>query len=293
MATSNLNSLILATARKLKDARTNPSSVGDTGRVYSSAVLTDYANRAVRDFLRDALKSLGPKLFAETFPEYIKTSSTLTLAAGSVAKPTDALFVIGLMKSDLTLNFEPVKAEELASVLTGAAGLLNASATQPLFYDEAGNIKTLGVTTGDVIARYIRVHPDLTVITTAVGNGTIYTTAANITWTAATKLLTIDDDPFFSGDQTNRLIMFRTATIVYVGRIQSQTVDLSANTLVTIDGDGLPAGNISAPNIIEMVVSGLWPDGSDLKLNAIWYGEIVERMTAMAEADAVRILQQK
>jgi hypothetical protein len=258
--------------------------------------LTDCANRAVRDFLRDALKSLGPKVFAETFPEYIKTSSTLTLTAGSVAKPTDALFILGLMKSDLSLNFEPVKAEELASVLTGGAGLLNASATQPLFYDEAGFIKTLGVTTGDVIARYIRTHADLTVITTAAGDSMIYTTAANITWTAATRLLTIttDSDLSLTGDE-GKPVMFRTASAVYLSRLASTSLLTTPNrTLLVLDADGyISQDDIGAPSVIEVVMCGAWPDGSDLKLNAMWYGEIIERMTAMAEADAVRILQQK
>lgn len=294
MATTALNSLIIAASRKLHDARTDASSVGDTGRVYSSAMLTDYANRSVRDFLRDSLKMLGPKVFAETFPEYVKTSAALTLSSGSVAKPTDALFILGLMKSDLSLNFEPVKAEELASVLTGGAGLLNASATQPLFYDEGLYIKTLGVTTGDVYARYIRTHPDLTPITGVSGNGKFYTTTANMTYAAAIKELSFSValSGLFTSADAGKPIMFRTAAVCYSGHIVNVTiVGADTGTVLYLAGDGLPAVDLTT--IADLIVTDVGPIDSDLKLNQLWLGDIIDRMVAMGEGDAVRIIQQK
>jgi len=291
MATTKKNSLILAAARKIKDERTSAGTSSDTGAKYSSALWSEYADRAVRDFLTDQLVTLGKEEFARKFPEYIKTSTTLTLSSGSVAKPSDCWFVIDLSKSDLSLKFEPLEPDEVGSVLVGEAGLDNATASRPKFYEEGANIKTLGLTSGDVIARYIRTQPDITVLTATAGNGTIYATAANLTWTAATQLLTIDAVSILDSDDLNRLIMFRTATVVYVGRI-SAVSEAGGDTLVTIAGDGLPAGNISPSNIIEFVVSDLWPEDTDLKLNDNWFGQIIDRMVAMAEADAVRLMQQ-
>jgi hypothetical protein len=292
MATVVLDSLILAAARKLKDQRTSAGPGDDTGHVYNSALLTEYANRAVRDFLKDAYKTLGRDGFPELFPEYIKQSGTLTLSSGAVAKPADAFFIVDLVVSDLSLKFDPLPQSKVPQVQVGDAGLDNASATHPKFWEEAGYIKTLGVTTGNVIARYIKKHSDLVVVTDAVGNGIIYTTAANLTWTAATKLLTIASTTGLldSGD-LNKLILFRTSTVVYVGRI-SAVSEAGGSTLVTLTGDGLPAGNISPSNIVEFVISDLWPDDSDLVLNQNWHGEILDRMVGMGEQDAERLLKQ-
>ena len=291
MATTKKNSIILVAARRLKDARTSAGSSSDTGAVYTSAILSDYCDRAVREFLKEKLLTLGKEEFARQFPEYIKTSTTLTLAAGSVAKPSDCWFVLDLHKTDLSVKFEPLEPDEVGSVLTSDAGLDNASATHPKFYEEGSNIKTLGVTTGDVYARYIRTQPDITILTAAAGNGTIYTTSANLIWTAATNLLTIAAISILDSDDINRLIMFRTATIVYVGRITAVSETGGTTTLVTITGDGLPAGNLTAPNIVEFVVSDLWPEDTDLDLNDNHFGEIIDQMVQFAEEDAIRIVR--
>jgi hypothetical protein len=291
MATTNLNTLIRAAARKLKDERTSPASSDDTGHVYSSALLTEYANRAVRDFLRDSFKALGKDRFAELFPEYIKQSGVLTLASGLAAKPSDAFLVIDLFVSDLSLKFDPLGESKVAQVQVSDAGLDNASATHPKFWDEDGSIKTLGVTSGSVIARYISIHPDLSVITTATSAGTVYTTAANLSYTAATKLLIIDGELhiFDTNIPTNQVIQLWTSTTVYTGRVSSYHITIGGDAEVYLDGENLPASDIVPSNLLGIAISGSGPNPNDIKLKEYWHGEILERMVQMGEADAVRI----
>lgn len=302
VATSNFNSIILASARKLKDERTYPTSAGDTGKVFTAAVLAEYTNRAVRDFLTAQFIKLTEALgqaaakeeFARRFPEYIATSGSLTLSSGSVAKPTDCWFVLDLSKSDLSLKFEPLEPDEIGSVLVSDAGLDNASATHPKFYEQGTTIKTLGVTSGDVIARYIRFQTDITSVTGTAGNGHIFTDAAYVTWTAATRLLSFNiagSPSGYTASDIGKVVSFRTATVAYVGIIEA--VNSSADPItVTLRGDGIPSGNIAAPDIIDIICADVGPVDSDLKLNANWYGEIIERVVAMGEADQARLIQQ-
>jgi hypothetical protein len=292
--TTYLNNLILATARKLKDERTSAASSDDTGHVYSSALLTEYANRAVRNYLAAELNSLGIKAFARKYPEYVKQSSALSLSSGSVAKPADALFVFDLVLSDLSLRFDPISQENVAQALAGEAGLGAPSATHPGFYEESGNIKTLGVTSGTVLARYISVHPDLAVITTATSVGIIYTTAANLTWTAATKLLTVDGELhlFDTIDPTNQIIQFWKSGVVYTGRVSSYHITIGGDAEVYVQGEALPASDITPSSLLGLAISGHGPEADDLKLNEHWHGEILERMVQMGQADAERLTQQ-
>jgi len=219
----------------------------------------------------------------------VKVSGALTLSSGVVAKPADAWFILDVYTEAGTYRFDELNARKRGQVIVADGGLDNASATHPKFFDEAGNINTLGITSGNIKARYVRLQPDLTVSVVAAGNGTIYATAANLTWAAATKLLTVTGaNTLFSISPVNKIIMFRTSSVVYIGRIASY--DQSASDCVlTLTSDGLPAGNINPSSIIELVVSDLWPDDADLVLDVMWHGDVIEKMTAMGEQDAVRI----
>lgn len=282
MATTRFNANILEAARRLKDQRTSAGTSEDSSKRYKSAVLSAYQNRAVRDIIRETYEALG-EAFGDVIPEQVKTSGTLSLTAGVVAKPSDAWYALDLVKSDRTVKFWKLPHRQVEDVLTGSDGLIVPSATRPVFWEEGQNVKTNGLTSGNVIMKYVRAHQDISVITSATGNGTIYTTANDLTWTAATKTLTVAlQAGLLTSADVNKLLMFRTSGIVYVGRIESVSGDLD----VVLFGDGLPAGNIAVPNIIEFVVSDLQPDGNDLTLNAEFDGEIVDRMIEFGLKDA-------
>lgn len=286
MATTKFNANIIEAARRLKSARTSAGPSEDSTKKYSSALLTQYENRAVRDLLKELYEALGDKGFGDVVPEYIATSPALTLASGIVAKPADAWHITDLLKSDRTVKFHKIPSLEVENVRSGQDGLIVPSATRPVFWEEGPNIYTLGLTTGDVIARYVKTHQDITVITDAAGNGTIYTTAANLTWTAATKTVAIAAISIFSSADVNKLLIFRTSSIVYIGTIQSVTEVGGTTTNLVLSGDGLPAGNIAAPNIIELVMSDVGPGATDLKLADNHFGNIIDRMVAFGLADA-------
>jgi len=295
MATTKLNSVIVAVARKLQDERTDASASSDTGTVYHSVLLTEYANRAVRDLLREKFLALGKEGFAGLLPEYIVESAALTLDAGSVAKPVGAWFVLDLYKSDKTIKFEPLEPDEVGSVLTSEAGLDNATASRPKFYEEGSNIKTLGLTSGNVIARYIKAHQDLTVITGASGDGKSSSDTA--AYTATTKTWDADIyNTFAVAADAGKPMMFRTASVVYFGTIVSVTNvapdegDPLGHCYIVLEGDGLPSGNVAS--IVESMIADMGPLDSDLKLNENWLGEIIDRMVAMGEADAERLTRQ-
>lgn len=282
MATTKLNQIILEAARRLKDERSDPSSGGDAGASFNSALLQRYANRSVRDFLLGQYGQLGEKMFPLLFPEYLKTSGNLSLVSGSVIKPTDAWYIVSLITSDLVVKYEKLKPEEVDAVRTGKAGLLNATSVHPKFWEEGETIKTLPATNATVVARYIKTHQDIVVSTAAVGNGN-YRVGGG-TWTAATKTLTATMiSAFVSGDVNKRLMFKDAATgIVYLGYIGS----ITNPTTVVLHGDGLPGANITS--VDQALVSDLDPDGNDLILNQYWHGEIVNRMIELAMADAAK-----
>ena len=240
---------------------------------------------------RKSFKTIGKDAFVKLFPEYVKESGTLVLSGGKVAKPTDAFLVIDLMMTDLSLYFDPLDEKKIAQVKVSDAGLDNASATHPKFWDDNGYINTLGVTSGNVTARYITTPPDLSVITAAANSGTAYTTAANLTYTASTRLITDTGGLhiFDTNIPTNQVILFWTASTVYSGRVSSYHSTVGGDMQIYLSGENLPASDIVAPNLLGFAITGSGPDSNDLTLNPLWHGEIIERMAAMGEKDSVRI----
>lgn len=279
MATPILNGLILKAARMMQEPRTSAAASDDTGKVYKSARWTDYANSSLRDLLKEKVKELGVDSFMTSFPEYVKTSGVLTLVAGEVAKPSDAMIIVDVLKSDLTVKFERVNAEEVASVQSGEHGLYAPTASRPVFWEENGFIHTLGQTTGDIVAKYIVSPPDAAVITTAAGVGKKNT--ANGQYTAATALLAATMNVSFASGDENRPVMFwdNAAGKVYAGTISS----VKDADEVYLTGDGLPPANIAAGNVTIVLMAEL--TGSDIALNPVWHGELLQRMVAYAMAD--------
>lgn len=277
MATTKFNAIILAAARRLKTPRAAATTDVEP---YTSAILTEYANRAVRDMLTEHLKGMGEARFAEFFPEYVKESGALALSTGVTAKPSDALLVLDVVNDTKTLKFYKLAQPSVQSVRAGIDKLIVPSATRPVFFEENALIQTLGVTTGNIIARYIQTHQDISPIITAAGNGNFNTAAGS--WTASSRTLAATMNAAFVAGDMNKRIMFRSATVVYAGWIERQVTAGS----VVVRGDGLPTANITAGNVIDVMVSDLDPDASDLKLNAAWHGAIIDRMVALAMADA-------
>lgn len=160
MATTKLNAIILAAARLLKTPRTDPTADVNP---YTSALLTEYANRAIRDLLLDNFIKLGIDAFSEAFPEYMKTTgAALVLTSGKTSKPTDAFQVVNLYN---TVNFLRLEQKDVVEVKLGVHPIIIPSAVMPVFYQEGEDIYTLGLTTGSVYARYIEVPADATPVT--------------------------------------------------------------------------------------------------------------------------------
>lgn len=280
MATTKFNNILLAGARRLKDARTDPTPNGDANARYTSVQLTEYANRSVRDYLVAKLVELGPDGFADKYPEYIKTSGVLTLAAGAVAKPADAIVVADLMLSDLSKTFSRIAQGRVANVKVGKDALIIPSATKPVFWEEGSNVNTLGILAGNVIARYIVTHQDILPSTAPVGNGNFNSASGG--WVAATRTLSAPMNVAFVVGDVNKNVMFRSATVTYSGKIDSRTTPSD----VVLSGYNLPAVDIAAPGVVQVIVSDQGPDPADLLLNDNWHSEIINRIVQYGLADA-------
>jgi len=285
MATTNTNNLILAIARRLKDARISADPSDDAGKRFSSKLLTEYLNKAIRDFLVDKFITFGEKGFMEMFPEYVKTGTSITLTNGVVPKPYDAFTVVDLRQGNI--KFRKIRQDAVNDVILGIDPLIIPSSNSPVFYEENGNIYTLGITSGSVIPRYIKTHTDLVVSTASSGNGKYSTSPNSISYDVSTSTISgaTMNTPFSSSD-VNKRIMFNTNSAVYTGVISSYISSIS----VTISGDNLPSQNINAGGILSLLVAD--NDINDITINPYWYGEIIERAVVLANED-VRFFNQQ
>ena len=283
MATTKFNLIITDTAQILKATRANATLDAGT---YTSAMLARYANRAIREFLIEKLVTLTPFQFAEAYPEYVQESGALTLAAGVVAKPSDSIYILEVRQG--TTRFARVQQKDVEGLVTQIGGVVAnrtmiPSATRPFFWDDGGNIHTLGITSGDIVARYVVVHQDIAPSIASAGVGKYGTSIGLATYTAATNTLagaTMSVN-FAVTDVNKNIMLLSTGTIkVYLGKIASYI----STTSVTLAGDGLPTTNLAADDITAILVSDV--DITDLKLNEYWHPEIVQRCVQMALADA-------
>ena len=283
MATVVMNDLILKAARKVQEYRTSAAIAGDLATFrFTSADWTDYINRAVREYLKEKMEQLGIEGFRMLYPEYEKESGILTVAAGAVAKPSDALVILNLEKSDATIFYDLLPKNRIAGVQTGRDTEIVPSVTKPVFWEEDGFIKTLGLTTGNVIARYIKTHTDVLPITSAAGDGVHSTIAGQ--YTAATQVLAITmNRSFTSGDENRRLMFYDTAAAkVYYARVKT-VASVTSVVVESVDGSVLPAANIAAGNVTIALMEET--ANADIVLNKIWHDEIVERAFGYAMMD--------
>lgn len=285
MATVVINDLILKAARAVQEYRASAGAAGDSASFrFTSTNWTDYVNRSVREYLSTELERLGTEGFRKKYPEYEKPSGTLTLVSGSVAKPSDALVVVDLLKSDNSVGFDKVDKEKLRSILTSRNPLIVPSAARPVFWEEEGNIKTLGLTSGNVIARYIKTHTDVVVVTGTAGAGKKNTAAGQ--YTNSTKVLKATMSSAFTTADIGRRVMFFETDFnnVYFVRISNyKAADEVYITGINNDDSGLPGSDLSAGSVTILLMEQA--ANEDVVLNKMWHDEIVKRMVAYAMAD--------
>lgn len=287
MATTNLNAIILAAARKLKDQRSSAGAGDDSGKRYVSALLTEYANRAVRDLIRELFEVYRERI-GDVLPEYMKTSGTLSLTNGVVTPPPDLWYAMDLVKSDRTVKFHKLESEQVETVWSGQDKLIVPSATRPVFWQEAQKLYTLGLTNDNVIVRYLRAHLDIGVVTTTLGVGKYLASGAFIYNSAGAlgKIVYPDNGVmsvnFAAGDIGKWVSLFIGGFGVALARITNTFASVPSVGIV-IEGDGLPSGT---SGVTQILMSDLQPDGNDLILSPQWHGEIINRVVQFGVADA-------
>jgi hypothetical protein len=261
MATVKFNSIVTELFTRLKD----PIAVANlSGAVYSNTLVCYHLNRAIRDFLIEKIVALK-KDFPEVFPEYVKIGSQITLTSGSVAKPSDCFTVLDLNIGGV--KFTKVDQFRVNDIINGFEPVIIPSASMPIFWEEGSNIKTYGLTSGNVIPRYIVLHNDISPIVSTLGN---WNTASG-SYTTATRVLAATMYYSLGAANINNPVMFRSDTASYQGIVASSP---SAGSVV-LRGDGLPASDVAT--VLQILMSTTIPDSSDLYLSSYWYGEIVER----------------
>ena len=281
MATTRFNDNVLAATSRVKDARSDPTSAGDANHRWTSAQWARYENQSIRDLLIEWIQKAGLEGFQIMFPEYVKTGTTLVPSSGAVAKPTDAFRILDLKDTSTGLiKFRVLDPKLIQDVVTGQDGDIVPSPTVPYFYEENGYIWLLGLTNKSVTPRYIITHNDIAISTVAAGAGNYSTSHGAYAHTTQTLSgLTMHSD-FTVADVNNRIMIYdNNALAVYYARIASYV----STSSVTIEGDGLPAGDIASPYAQVYVATN---DINDLVLNPYWYGDIINRMVEYALQDA-------
>ena len=169
MSTTRFNNNILEAARRLKDKRTMPDASDDTGKRYTSAILSIYENRAVRDIVKENFKQLGPK-FGTILPEFVKTSDAFVIpTSGLITKAADQWFFLELATSDGLVRFSRIE-EDVLKVSGGLDKLVTPTYARPMFYEEGLFAKVRpptsnGLDNWTAVARYIVVPQDIVVST--------------------------------------------------------------------------------------------------------------------------------
>lgn len=276
MATVKFNRVVTDAARVLKSARVLAT---DDVEPYSSALLQGYANRAIRDFIRDKFIETG-EMFGELLPEYVKKSGGITLAGGLAVMPNDVMYALDLWSS--SNKYAKISKEDVADIESGNNKLLVPSATRAYWWVEDGMIRTLGKLSDTVFLRYYATHVDISAVTTVGTAGNWNSDNGN--WTALSRLLTVSMNSNFVAGDVGKVVAFRSAVGTFGGRI----VRRDANNIVCVAGDGLPTVDITG-GVLQVIVLDIEPDGADMKLSAVWHGEIVKRVVDMALRDTKEV----
>lgn len=289
MSTTRFNTNIVTAARRLQNQRTTAAATGDDGGRYSSALLSDYQNRGIRNLLQELYAKLGMG-FGDAIPEMMRNSNIIPMTAGRFTKPLDAYHVMELVRSDYSTKFYKLPDDRIEQVKAGRAPDITPTVNRPVFWEQGDIIYTLpaSVSAWSVIARYIRVHQDISVITGATGPGNFLTGGSQ--WFDTIKAIgAIMNVPFAVGDE-NKFVVFKddATDIVYNGRIQSAIAPTgyTQGEVVVLYGDDLPTADIALIDAVLVIDENL--DNGDILLNPNFDGEIVDRIVALAQADAQR-----
>ena len=283
MATTRFNANILAASRRLQQNRTQAGPAGDSGNRYTSARLSDYQNRAIRDLVRAGFEK-GADLFALRFPQMLKTSDLIAVdGLSTLAIPSSVWLIVDAWLESKKLKRIPD--HRIADVRSGVDRLIVPSATEPAYYIENGGTYFLPApATGNLYYRFVQEHTDIVVSTAASGVGNKNT--ANGTFTAATKTLTAAMTIAFASADVGKRVIFSTVngigglTGVYESLIYSQT----SATAVVLGGSGdyLP---IADETVSAVLVSDYTPDISDIILSRYEDGAIIDLMVQYAMQD--------
>lgn len=284
MATTKFNRLIREVARRLQEPQSADSGylAGTAYDRYSVTLIAGYLNDAIREEIASLFMQYGER-FPDLVPEMTRFSAALPLVSGALLKPSDFLYPLGMVKSDNTIIYRRIKGIDISAALAGIDPDLQGSATEPVFYDEGAYLRTLGVTEGNVVIRYVIKHLDIVVSEAAAGNGKWLT--AGGTWVAATKHLTGTFNVGKSGADAGKDVMFRTTVKVYHNRIVAVDPEL---IYYVLDGTDLPVADIASGDIIQCLISDLAPQSTDLQLSENHFGAIVERAVMKGIVDAKR-----
>ena len=287
MSTTRFSENIIEASTRIQDARTDATAAGDSSPLkrYSSVQWSRYENNSLRDILLEEFTK-SADTFENKFPFYVKTGVALTPAytssTGVIARPSDVFVIIDL-QTDGGVNILRLRPDEIQDVKLGIDPINVASPTHPYYYEEQGNIITLGLTTGNIIPRYVSIHQDIAPSNASPGSGKM--NSAGGSYVASTQVLTIAmTGNFVAGtDENKRIMIFDTnATKVYYGRIAS----IPTIGTAVLSGDNLPSANITGTNVSIALVSD--NDITDLTQNFDnMRDEIIKRMLVYAQMDAL------
>jgi len=290
MPTTRFNGLVIDVARRLQEPKVEDAGyLTGTFSRYSAALISSYVNNAIREIVRDVLKTSG-KAFPEIMPEMIKNTAPLALTNGALSRPSDFLYGLSMVSDAGNILFRYIPGRSIGEAISGIDPAIVGTADEPIFYEEGDFLRTKGITSGSVVLRYVRLHEDIVISVAAAGNGKLYTGADSV-YTAATKTLQGTFTPALAVGDERKHIMFydNIAGKVHHARITSY-VDA---THVTLEGDDLPVADIAQGDITIILISDLSPDTSDIVLKPDWNFAIIERAVSHGIADARRLVLQQ
>lgn len=291
-ATTVFNQLILSVARRLKDSRATADSSSDSGKRYTSAILSEYVNRSIRNLLLESFQKYGQKSFIELFPEYLTIGSDISLTNGVGARPVDCFMILDLAQKTTNLKFRRLEQNNVQDIVSGIDSIIIPSATKPVFYEEGSSFKTLGLTTTGtiVIPRYIKTHTDISPSVTTAGSVKVATSVSASTFVSSTRTLAVVTiSPVFSSNDIGKIVVIvDDSGNVYFCKIES----IVSGSSVVLADSGLPPGTFIAGEIASIYVSADTQNvTSDLALNAYWHGEVIDRAVNEANQDAKTFAQ--
>lgn len=276
MFSTRFNENILRASRKLQERRTVATAAGDvSGSRYTSALLQDYQNHAIRRLLLERMSALGVERFAAAIPEYVSTTPELTLTGESTPIPADCWLVESVWSAGK--RFYRVPEASIARVKAGADPLIVPSADESYFFQEGGLIHFLpALASAKVFVRYVRAHVDLVVTESPSDLG--FVNIAPGTYTAATKVFTVTLNHALTSADVNSPFLFYDGTTVYSGFILS----VASGGVFVGAGDMLPAVDKAVTTIL---IASTTP--GDIVLADSFDPQIVALMVEAAREDFV------